>query len=73
MAERLAILDFDNHAAVHVGDIYAELGKRGELIGRYGILIAGHARSRGLVVTTSSLKEFRRVDRFRSEDWPQPN
>jgi tRNA(fMet)-specific endonuclease VapC len=73
MAARLVILDFDSHAAAHAGDIYAELGKRGELIGPYDILIAGHARSQGLVVITGNLREFRRVDGLRSEDWLQSN
>jgi tRNA(fMet)-specific endonuclease VapC len=32
-------------------------------------LIAGHARSRGLVVITGNLGEFSRVDGLRAEDW----
>jgi tRNA(fMet)-specific endonuclease VapC len=69
MAARLTVLDFDRRAAEHAGEIYAELGLRGELIGPYDILIAGHARSRGLVVITGNLAEFRRVAGLRSEDW----
>lgn len=69
MAARLAVLDFDSAAAAHAGDVYAELRRRGELIGPYDILIAGHARSRGLIVITGNLREFRRVDGLRSEDW----
>jgi tRNA(fMet)-specific endonuclease VapC len=73
MAARLAVLDFDSTAAAHAGDIYAELGRRGELIGPYDILIAGHARSRGLIVITGNLREFRRVEGLRSEDWLHTN
>lgn len=69
MAARLAVLDFDKGAAGHAGEIYAELGLLGELIGPYDILIAGHARSQGLVVITGNLREFRRVAGLRSEDW----
>ena len=50
-------------------EIHADLGRRGKVIGPYDILIAGHARSRGLVVITGNLGEFRRVDGLRAEDW----
>ncbi len=69
MAERLSVLVFDSHAAEHAGDIRAELERDGQIIGPYDLLIAGHARSQGLVVVTSNLQEFRRVDGLRSEDW----
>ncbi|WP_428490616.1 tRNA(fMet)-specific endonuclease VapC [Rhodopila sp.] len=69
MAARLAVLDFDSAAAGHSAEINAELGQRGELIGPYDILIAGHARSQGLKVITANLREFRRVAGLRSEDW----
>jgi tRNA(fMet)-specific endonuclease VapC len=42
------------------------------MIGSYDVLIAGHARSRGLVVVTGNLGEFRRVEGLRSEDWLAP-
>jgi tRNA(fMet)-specific endonuclease VapC len=35
-------------------------------------MIAGHARSRGLVVVTGNLSEFSRVAALRSEDWLRP-
>src|SRR5476651_1495847 len=73
MAARLTLLDFDRRAAEHAGEIYAELGIRGELIGSYDILIAGHARSLGLVVITGNLGEFRRVAGLRAEDWLAPH
>jgi tRNA(fMet)-specific endonuclease VapC len=73
MAARLTVLDFDRRAAEHSGEIYAELGIRGELIGPYDILIAGHARSLGLVVITGNLGEFRRVAGLRAEDWLAPH
>jgi len=45
------------------------LERRGQMIGGYDVLIAGHARSRGLVVVTGDLGEFARVDGLRAEDW----
>lgn len=68
-AARLAVLDFDQAAADHAADIRANLERRGQPIGGYDLLIAGHARSRGLTVVTGNLSEFRRVDGLRCEDW----
>ena len=66
---RLDVLPFDEAAAAHAADIRADLERRGLPIGGYDVLIAGHARSRGLIVVTGSLDEFSRVDGLRSEDW----
>ncbi|MDO8902580.1 MAG: tRNA(fMet)-specific endonuclease VapC [Phenylobacterium sp.] len=68
-AARLEVLAFDAGAADHAADIRANLEARGEMIGGYDLLIAGHARSRGLTVITGNLSEFRRVDGLRCEDW----
>ncbi|MGE5477772.1 MAG: type II toxin-antitoxin system tRNA(fMet)-specific endonuclease VapC [Bacteroidales bacterium] len=68
-AARVAVLPFDDPAAAHYGDIRAELERRGQVIGPYDLMIAGHARSRGLVVVTGNLGEFGRVAGLRSEDW----
>jgi len=68
-AARLDVLPFDADAADHAADIRANLERRGQTIGGYDLLIAGHARSRGLVVVTGNLGEFRRVDGLRCEDW----
>lgn len=68
-AARLEVLPFDDAAADHSADIRADLERKGEMIGAYDVLIAGHARSRGLTVVTGNLGEFRRVDGLRCEDW----
>jgi len=68
-SERLRVLDFDPDAAAHAGEIRSDLERLGKPIGGYDVLIAGHARSRGLVVVTGNLGEFRRVDGLRCEDW----
>lgn len=72
-AARLEVLDFDSDAAAHAGEIRADLERQGTPIGGYDGLIAGHARSRGLVVVTGKLAEFRRVEGLRCEDWEQRN
>ena len=68
-ANRLIVLPFDADAAGHAAEIRATLEREGRQIGGYDVLIAGHARSRGLVVVTGNLGEFSRVDGLRSEDW----
>ena len=68
-AARLDVLPFDARAADHAADIRANLERRGQTIGAYDLLIAGHARSLGLVVVTGNLAEFERVEGLRCEDW----
>ena len=68
-AARLTVLAFDSDAAGHAAEIRAALERQGSVIGPYDLMIAGHARSRGLVVVTGNLAEFSRVDGLRSEDW----
>ena len=66
---RLVVLPYDDAAAAHAADIRASLESKGQMIGGYDVLIAGHARSRGLAVITGNLGEFRRVDGLLCEDW----
>lgn len=68
-AARLEVLPFDADAAGHAAEIRAVLERRGQVIGGHDLLIAGHARSRGLVVVTGNLGEFSRVEGLRAEDW----
>ncbi|MBR7618657.1 tRNA(fMet)-specific endonuclease VapC [Phenylobacterium sp. 20VBR1] len=68
-AAKLEVLAFDTAAADHAADIRAVLDRAGQGIGGYDLLIAGHARSRGLIVVTCNLGEFGRVEGLRSEDW----
>ncbi|MNP11255.1 tRNA(fMet)-specific endonuclease VapC [compost metagenome] len=68
-AARLEVLDYDDHAAEHSGQLRAELAKAGTPIGPYDQLIAGHARALGLILVTNNLGEFQRVPGLRVEDW----
>ena len=67
---RMTVLNFDAAAADHAADVKADLQRRGLMIGANDLLIAGHARSRALIVVTGNLREFGRVDGLRCEDWP---
>lgn len=69
LAARLEVLDFDENAAAHSAEIRAELAKKGTPIGHYDVLIAGHARSRGLILVSNNLREFERVGGLRLENW----
>ena len=66
---RLEVLDFDEPASAHAGEIRSDLERRGCAIGPFDTLIAGHARSQGLMLVTGNLGEFRRVSGLRCEDW----
>ena len=68
-AARLEVLTFGPEAADHAADIRADLERKGTPIGGYDGLIAGHARSKGLVVVTGNLGEFSRVEGLRCENW----
>ncbi|WP_419613101.1 type II toxin-antitoxin system tRNA(fMet)-specific endonuclease VapC [Thiolapillus sp.] len=69
-AARLDILPYEEGAAIHTGQIRAELAAQGTPIGPYDQMIAGHARSSlGLIVVTNNIQEFRRVEGVRLENW----
>lgn len=66
---RLEVLKYDQDAASHTGQLRAELAKAGMPIGPYDQMIAGHARSQGLILITNNLREFERVPGLRVDDW----
>ena len=66
---RLVILDYGSQAASHYGNIYADLTKKGNVISENDMHIAGHARSRGLILVTNNLREFERVEGLRLDNW----
>ncbi|MDE7433325.1 MAG: type II toxin-antitoxin system VapC family toxin [Lachnospiraceae bacterium] len=67
----VTILQFDERAAEEYGRIKAELEKKGTPIGPMDTLIAGHAKSRGLIIVTNNTREFNRVVGLSVEDWTQ--
>jgi tRNA(fMet)-specific endonuclease VapC len=68
-AIRLEVLAFDREDAQHAGEIRAWLAAGGRPIGPFDVLIAGQARSRGLILVTNNLAEFERVPGLKIEDW----
>jgi tRNA(fMet)-specific endonuclease VapC len=68
-AARLEVLAFDQMAAIHTGQLRAELARSGTPIGPYDQLVAGHARSRRLILVTHNRRQFDRAPGLRVEDW----
>jgi tRNA(fMet)-specific endonuclease VapC len=66
---RLAVIDYDDKAALHYGSIRASLEKKGQTIGVNDLHIAGHARSESLILVSNNLKEFNRVEGLRTDNW----
>ena len=66
---RMDVIPFENEAAVHSGQLRAELANKGTPIGPYDLMIAGHARSGGFILVTNNEKEFTRVPGLRVENW----
>lgn len=65
----LAILPFDEAAALHYGAVRAELESTGSGIGPIDMLLAAQARSVGAVMVTNNVREFSRVSGLAVEDW----
>ena len=66
---RLEVLAFDSGASAQAAQIRADMAAKGTPIGPYDIMIAGHARSLGLVLVTNNQREFERVDGLRLDNW----
>ena len=69
LAARLKLESFDAQAAMHFGQLRAELSRSGKLIGPYDMMIAGHARALGLILVTNNRREFDRVPGLRVKNW----
>ncbi|MBN9342574.1 MAG: plasmid maintenance protein [Comamonadaceae bacterium SCN 68-20] len=67
----LDVLPLDTAAAVHAAQIRAMLEQKGQKIGPYDTLIAGHARSLAAILVTNNTQEFQRVGGLMLEDWSQ--
>lgn len=63
------VLDFSQGDAITAATIRAQLKQQGQPIGSYDILIAGTALHHQLILITSNLKEFSRLDGLKLENW----
>ncbi|MDR2975511.1 MAG: PIN domain-containing protein [Propionibacteriaceae bacterium] len=63
------ILPFTLDAAQNAGQAPSVLATSGMSIGLFDSLIAGHARSQGLVLVTNNVREFESVPDLLVENW----
>jgi len=66
------IQNFDCEAADEYGRIRTSLEKKGTPIGPMDMLIAGHAKSKNLILVTNNTKEFNLVENLSVENWACP-
>jgi len=65
----LEVVPFDEHAALHYGNLRSYLEKMGTPIGPLDTMIGAHALSLNLTLITNNLKEFKRIPDLKSVDW----
>lgn len=63
------VLEWGEEQATEAATIRCDLQRRGQPIGPYDVLIAGHARSLQATLVTHNTGEFGRVDGLQIEDW----
>ena len=68
LLSEIGILSYDDLAAQTYGVIRADLERKGTPIGPMDLLIAAHAKSKGLTIVTSNVREFTRVEGLAVED-----
>lgn len=66
---RIEVLAYAEEAAAHTGEIRAKLRRAGKKSGSYDVMIAGHARSKGLIVVTNNEKDFQNYEGLLIENW----
>ena len=65
----LTVLPFDDLAAAEYGSVCANLQRKGTPIGTMDMLIAAHAKTKGLILVTNNTREFERVEGLTLENW----
>jgi tRNA(fMet)-specific endonuclease VapC len=63
------LLDFDQRAASCYGKIRKTLEAKGTPIGPMDLLLASQALAYNLIFVTNNIKEFKRIDDLRLENW----
>ena len=66
---QINIIDFDRDDAAQAASIRALLKQQGCPVGSYDILLAGTALNHKLIFVSSNVKEFKRVNGIRLENW----
>src|SRR5258708_33856389 len=66
---RLEVLPFPPKAAIHFGQIRADVERLGNPVGPLDMLIGAHARAEGLIIATNNRRECQRLPGVRVENW----
>jgi tRNA(fMet)-specific endonuclease VapC len=67
----LEVLDYPAEAALHYGQIRADLKQRGTMMSANDLFIAAHARCLGLTLVTNNTREFEHVQDLDIENWTE--
>ena len=65
----IGIKDFDANATKEYGMIKKELKDNNCLIGPFDMLIGAHAKSLNMILVTNNIKEFKRIQNLKIENW----
>jgi len=68
----LEVAEFNDTAAMCYGQVRAGLERAGTPIGPLDTLIAAHALAIEAILVSHNMREFKRVDGLRLEDWLKP-
>ena len=69
--QNINIIPIDNDVAKHYGDIRAKLSKQGDIIGNNDLWIAAHVRNLDAILVSNNLKEFKRIQGLKTENWAE--
>ena len=64
-----SVIDFDSKDAWKYGEIRATLETKGKIIGGNDIMIGAQAKQRGLKLITNNIREFKRINGLKVENW----
>ena len=67
--QQFVSLPFDDYCAEIYSKIRAKLEKQGKPIGSNDLLIASIALANNLILVTHNVREFRRIEGLKIEDW----
>ena len=71
LLDLMEVLPYDRKAAECYGEIRTALSRQGTPIGANDLLIGAHALSLNAVLITNNIREFRRIEGLKLEDWTQ--
>lgn len=66
---RLSMLNWDEEAARHYGQLRSYLESKGTLIGSMDMMIAAHALSLSATLVTNNLRHFSLVPKLKAANW----